>query len=135
MSEIKPISPINQKTDYSIDLAVISLTNLRLRTLIGFNPEELEKRQDVVINGEIKYDAKKSYSSDNEIDALDYKKITKEIISHVESNSFRLLEKLTGDLIDISMRNNLVRECSFTVDKPNALRFADSVSITLTGKK
>jgi D-erythro-7,8-dihydroneopterin triphosphate epimerase len=33
--------------------ATINIHNLRLRTYIGFNPEELEKQQDVVINLEI----------------------------------------------------------------------------------
>ncbi|WP_350609694.1 dihydroneopterin aldolase, partial [Pseudoalteromonas sp. 41-MNA-CIBAN-0057] len=37
--------------------AIINVTNLRLRTFIGFNPDEREKKQDVVINLEIHYPA------------------------------------------------------------------------------
>ncbi len=33
--------------------AIINVRNLRLRTLIGFNPEERVKKQDVVLNIEI----------------------------------------------------------------------------------
>ena len=33
--------------------AITRITNLRLRTFIGFNPDERTKRQDVVINAEI----------------------------------------------------------------------------------
>ena len=36
-------------------MAIINIRNLRLRTFIGFNPEETEKKQDVVINIEINY--------------------------------------------------------------------------------
>ena len=35
--------------------AIINIKNLRLRTLIGFNPDEKVKKQDVVLNIEIKY--------------------------------------------------------------------------------
>ena len=35
--------------------AIINIRNLRLRTYIGFNLEEKEKKQDVIINIEINY--------------------------------------------------------------------------------
>ena len=35
--------------------ATIRVKDLRLRTYIGFNPEEREKKQDIVINIEISY--------------------------------------------------------------------------------
>ncbi|MGL5399360.1 MAG: dihydroneopterin aldolase, partial [Plesiomonas shigelloides] len=37
--------------------AVIRIKNLRLRTYIGFNEEEMKNTQDVVINVEIHYPA------------------------------------------------------------------------------
>lgn len=37
--------------------AIITITNLRLRTYIGFNEEEKTKQQDIVINAEIHYPA------------------------------------------------------------------------------
>ena len=40
--------------------AIIHVTNLRLRTFIGFNPDEREKKQDVVINLEIHYPAEQA---------------------------------------------------------------------------
>ena len=44
--------------------AIINVTNLRLRTFIGFNPEEREKKQDVVINLEIHYPADQACETD-----------------------------------------------------------------------
>ena len=56
--------------------AINNVTNLRLRTFIGFNPEEREKKQDVVINLEIPYPADQACET-NAIDkALNYKTIT-----------------------------------------------------------
>ena len=37
-----------------ISEATINISNLRLRTYIGFNPEEKSKQQDVTVNAEIR---------------------------------------------------------------------------------
>lgn len=111
--------------------AIIKITNLRLRTLIGFNPEERTKPQDVVINAEIHHDLNQGAMLDVIEDALNYKTITKKMIHHVETNSFLLLEKLTADLTAICSQHPSVKRAVVTVDKPHALRFADSVSLTL----
>jgi len=111
--------------------ATIKVTNLRLRTFIGFNPDERKKQQDVVINAEIRHTVSERALQDEVDAALDYKKITKAIIQHVESGRFLLLEKLVGDLVGICSSSPQVEQAIVTVDKPHALRFADSVSVTL----
>lgn len=118
-----------------LDNAKISITNLRLRTYIGFNPEELEKQQDVVINTNIFYNANAASQEDAESLALNYKPITKKMIAHVEQGKFRLLEALAADLLEIIFEHEQVLSADITVDKPHALRFADSVSITLSGSR
>ncbi len=111
--------------------AIINISNLRLRTYIGFNPEEREKKQDVIINIEIKYQINNSALNDKVEDALNYKTITKQVIDHVEQGRFLLLEKLVADVLKISGRHQSVISARVTIDKPHALRFADSVSLTL----
>jgi len=113
------------------DNAEIRITNLRLRTYIGFNPEELQKKQDVVINAKIFYPANQACETDSEIQALDYKVVTKAIIKLVEDGRFKLLEKLTADVTSLIMDNQQVVRAEVSIEKPHALRFADSVSITL----
>jgi D-erythro-7,8-dihydroneopterin triphosphate epimerase len=115
--------------------ASISICNLRLRTYIGFNPEEKAKQQDVVINVEIRYRADLAFDSDNEDDALNYKTITKSMINHIEHGRFDLLEKLAADLLAIATESTLVSFAEVRVDKPYALRFADSVSVTLSASR
>jgi len=111
--------------------AIINIRNLRLRTFIGFNPEEREKQQDVVINIEIRY-AVNGAALDDQVDqALNYKTITKAVIRHVEEGQFLLLERLVSDVLDICSGHPSIRFASVTIDKPHALRFADSVSLTL----
>ncbi len=116
-------------------MARIRIKNLRLRTYIGIKEEEINNRQDVVINATILYPADNAVEINQIEHALNYRTITKAIISHVESNRFALLERLTQEVLDIVMDNEQVRYAEVEVDKPHALRFSESVSITLSAAR
>jgi D-erythro-7,8-dihydroneopterin triphosphate epimerase len=111
--------------------ATIRIVNLRLRTYIGFNPEEQAKRQDVVINLLIQHAVNKGIFEDVIEDALNYKVITKDIIQLIEQGRFLLLEKLVADVVGICSQHAEVSHASVTIEKSHALRFADSVSLTM----
>ena len=111
--------------------AIINITNLRLRTFIGFNPEEREKKQDVVINIEIRYAVNDAALNDEVSEALNYKTVTKKVIRHVEDGQFLLLERLVADVLAVCSEHPDVQFARVTIDKPHALRFADSVSLAL----
>jgi D-erythro-7,8-dihydroneopterin triphosphate epimerase len=116
-------------------MARIRVKDLRLRTFIGINEDEILNKQDVLINLTIQYAAQEAVR-DNDIDhALNYRTITKAIIAHVEGNRFALLERLTQELLDLVMSNTAVLYAEVEVDKPHALRFAESVSITLAASR
>lgn len=133
MSSVQKIQ--NKTNTLIMDDATIDIINLRLRTYIGFNPDELSKQQDIVINAQIRYPAGNACTTDEAAQALNYKTITKKMISHVEGGNFKLLEKLTSDLLEIAMTSKLVTFAKVTVEKPHALRFADSVSLTLSANR
>ena len=126
-----------KKTDmtFVISNATINIENLRLRTFLGFNPDELLKQQDIIINALIEFDSRKPSVTDDENDTLDYKVITKAIIKYVESGQFRLVEKLNADIVAIIMDNHQVLKTEVKVEKPHALRFADSVSVSLAADR
>ena len=115
--------------------AEVAIQNLRLRTFIGFNPDEKTKQQDIVINAVIRYAAAVPMVSDDADDALNYKTITKRMIERVENGRFHLLEKMTADLLAIATESERVSFARVTVDKPHALRFADSVSVSLCANR
>ncbi|MCW4629947.1 MULTISPECIES: dihydroneopterin triphosphate 2'-epimerase [Marinomonas] len=115
--------------------AQIHIKNLRLRTYIGFNESEKQNKQDVVINAWIHYPASQAYDTDNVENAVNYRTICKEMIAHTENNRFLLLEKLTADLLELCMSSNHVTFAKVEVAKPHALRFADSVSLTLSATR
>ena len=115
--------------------AIIRIKNLRLRTFIGIKEEEIKNKQDVVINVVIHYPAEQARRSENIADALNYRTITKRIIAHVEDNRFALLEKLTQDVLNIACEHHWVTYAEVEVDKLYALRYADSVSMTMRYRK
>ena len=133
---MRPATNIHSRaSSLRVSEATINISNLRLRTYIGFNPEEKSKQQDVVINAELRYRADATFGTDAEQDALNYKIITKRIIHHVEQGRFHLLEKLAADLLQIATESERVSFAQIRVDKPHALRFADSVSVTLSAAR
>ena len=116
-------------------MARIRVKDLRLRTFIGIKEEEILNKQDVLINLTILYPAEEAVQGNDIEHALNYRTITKAIIQHVEENRFALLERLTQEILDLVMANASVRYAEVEVDKPHALRFAESVSITLASHR
>ncbi|WP_163576045.1 dihydroneopterin triphosphate 2'-epimerase [Halomonas faecis] len=117
------------------DLATIRIKNLRLRTYIGIKEDEINNRQDVVINAVIRYRADQAVAFNHIEQALNYRTITKALIAHVEDNRFLLLERMTREVLDLIMSYEPVLTAQVEIDKPHALRFADSVSITLSASR
>lgn len=116
-------------------MARIRVKDLRLRTFIGIKEEEILNKQDVLINLTILYPSVEAVR-DNDIEhALNYRTIIKAIIRHVEDNRFALLERLTQEILDLVMQHQAVSYAEVEVDKPHALRFAESVSITLASHR
>lgn len=115
--------------------ALIKIKNLRLRTYIGINDDEIANKQDVIVNARIQYSALDAANSDDMAKALNYRTITKQIIALVENNRFSLLEKLTADVLALACDHPSVTFAEVEIDKPHALRFADSVSLTLSINK
>jgi D-erythro-7,8-dihydroneopterin triphosphate epimerase len=116
-------------------MARIRVKDLRLRTYIGIKEEEINNKQDVLINLTILYPAADAVRDNNIDHALNYRTITKAVIRHVEENRFALLERMTQEILDLVMANPDVRYAEVEVDKLHALRFAESVSITLAGHR
>jgi len=117
------------------NIATIKIKDLRLRTYIGFNEEERIKKQDLTINILLRYDAGDSSKTDAVDDACNYKILTKSIIELVENHSFNLLEKMAADILGLVKQEEKVLYAQVEIDKPHALRFADSVSLMMEYNK
>ncbi len=68
-------------------MARIRIKNLRLRTYIGINEDEIRNKQDILINVTLFYPAEDAVHINDINHALNYRTITKEIIQYVEGKS------------------------------------------------
>jgi D-erythro-7,8-dihydroneopterin triphosphate epimerase len=111
----------------------IHIKNLRLRAIVGIFEWERNHPQDVIVNVKLTFDAADCIASDSIDDTVDYKALKKRIIQAVEKSEFYLVERLTAHILELVLDTPRVLEATVEIDKPHALRFADSVSVRLSG--
>ena len=111
--------------------ARVRIKDLLLRAYIGIKDEEINNQQDVLINVCLTYDAADAINENEIAAALNYRTITKQVIHHVDGNRFALLERLTHEVLCIVMEHEAVQWAQVEIDKPHALRYAESVSVCL----
>lgn len=110
----------------------IRIEDLHLRAVIGINGEERRDRQDIIVNLILCVDTRKAGRSDDIGDApVNYRDLTKRVISVVEKSSFHLIERLAEEISDICLEDNGVEKVRVSVAKPGALRFARSVGVVI----
>ena len=109
----------------------IEIRGLRLRCIIGFNPEERREKQDVVIDLLLQTDLRKGGLSDDPADILNYRTINKAVIKHVEASSYNTLEELATAIARVAVVDCGAPHVQVTVHKPGALRFTDDVLVTI----
>ena len=109
----------------------IVIKDLLLRGIIGINEDERVNKQDILINMTLFSDIRKAAASDNISDAVNYRTITKRIIKHIEESSDFLVEKLASDIAELILMDFNVEKAIVRVEKPGALRFAQSVGIEI----
>ncbi len=109
----------------------ILIRDLLLRTFVGINQEEREKRQDVLINITLYADTRDAGRSDKIDDAVNYRTITKNVIRMVEASRFYLVERLAAEVMSLCLADARVEAARVRVEKPGALRFARSVGVEI----
>ena len=109
----------------------IIIKDLLLRGIIGINDDERVNKQDIQINLVMYADTRPAAASDNIADAVNYRTITKHIIRHVEASADFLVEKLVSDIAQIVLTDYDVQRVIVRVEKPGALRYADSVGVEI----
>jgi FolB domain-containing protein len=109
----------------------IYIRDLRLRTRIGVNDWEKKALQDVVVNVTLHHDQRDAAASDNIQRTVDYKQVRDRIVEFVEESRFELLEALSERIAAIALEDERVHAVDVAVDKPGALRYADSVAVQI----
>ena len=112
-------------------MATIRIDGLVLKAVIGTQPHEQEKPQDVVIYLSLDYDASKAAASDDIKDAVDYFALKERIGSLVMAGRYNLVERLAQDILNVIMEDPRIDRAVVTVSKPTALSGVRSVGVTM----
>lgn len=118
------------------ELDRIHIVNLRVSGIVGIKPEERTTPQAVLVSATLGVDSTAAAASDDIGDAANYRTITKAMIAHIEGGCPMLVERLAQELVDLILDTEpLVQEVELRVEKPDALRHAESVGITIRRRR
>lgn len=73
---------------------IVFLRDLRVDTVIGIFDWERNIRQAVILDIDMSTDVQRAAASDNIADALDYKAVSKRLVSFIQGSQFQLVETL-----------------------------------------
>ncbi len=114
---------------------IIHIKNLRLKGIIGIYDHERVQEQDIIINLEIHFDGTKAVETDQIEQTIDYDTITQQITKLIRDSKFYLVETLADKLLNLVMQEKRVLKARVEVDKPQALKNADSISVVAEGER
>jgi FolB domain-containing protein len=115
--------------------ATLFIKNLSVKCVIGVNPYEREREQEVRMQIFLWTDIAKASRSDNLEDTLDYSAIYKKVVQRLEHSKFYLIERLAYEVATICLQHPLTRKAKVIVEKIEALEKAESAGIELTLEK
>ena len=110
---------------------IIFLGGLKIETIIGIYDWERVTKQTVVLDIEMAYDIQKAAATDDIQYTLDYKKVSKRIISFVESSQYLLVEKLIEEIATLIRTEFNVPWIKITLNKKGAISGASDVGIII----
>ena len=110
---------------------IIFLHNLKVDTVIGIFDWERKIRQSVIIDLDMAFDIRKAASSEHIVDTLNYKSVSKRIISFVEAAEFQLVETLAERIAGIIRDEFPVPWVRVRLNKQGAVRGARDVGVII----
>jgi FolB domain-containing protein len=109
----------------------VIIKNLLARGIIGIRDWERKRAQDILINIILYTDTRQAAKTDNITDCADYSAISKKVLAHAESAGRFTVEALANDLAGLCLNQNNVNRVVVRVEKPGAVRFAESVGVEI----
>ncbi|MBV1870947.1 MAG: dihydroneopterin aldolase [Gammaproteobacteria bacterium] len=110
---------------------IVYIKELQIQTIIGIFDWERETKQTISIDLEMGCDILPAAQSDSIEDALDYKSVSKRIISFVEQSEFQLVETMAERIAEIILNEYRVPWLKLRLGKPGALRGSTDVGILI----
>ena len=112
-----------------MDKVIIKI--LLARGLIGVRDWERKRTQDILINIILHTNTHQAAETDSINDCADYSSIAKKVQAHAESANRFTVEALANDLAKLCLEEENVLKVNIRVEKPGAVRFAESVGVEI----
>ncbi len=109
----------------------IIIKNLVARGIIGLNDWERVKPQEILINIIAFTDISKAAETDDVTYSVNYRTLAKKAQAHAETAERLTVEALASDIAKISFEDPNIQKIIVRVEKPGAVRFAESVGIEI----
>ena len=109
----------------------VIIKNLLARGIIGINDWERKRAQNILINITLFTDTRRAAETDNINDCVNYSTMSKKVFAHAESANRETVEALANDLAKICLAEKGVQKVIVRVEKPGAVRFAESVGVEI----
>ena len=109
----------------------VIIKNLLARGIIGVNDWERKRAQNILINITMFTDTHRAGETDNLEDCINYSTMSKKLLAHAESINRLTVEALANDLARICLEERGVQRVIVRVEKPGAVRFAESVGVEI----
>ena len=110
---------------------IVFIRDLRIETVIGIYDWEREITQTVIFDLEMGADIAKGAQSDSIEDALDYKAVSKRLVSFVSESRFQLVETLAERCAEIVLNEFQVPWVRLTLNKVGAVSAARDVGVII----
>ena len=109
----------------------VIIKNLLARGVIGVNDWERTRAQNILINLTLFTDTQRAAETDDIADCVNYSTMSKKVLAHAESVNRLTVEALANDLATLCLAEQGVQKVIVRVEKPGAVRFAESVGVEI----
>ncbi len=113
----------------------VIIKNLLARGIIGVHDWERSRPQNIMINITIFTDTRRAAQTDSLDDCINYSTMSKKLLAHAESVNRLTVEALANDLASVCLEEPGVQKVIVRVEKPGAVRFAESVGVEIERSK
>jgi FolB domain-containing protein len=113
----------------------IIISNLLARGIIGVHDWERNRPQNILINITMFADTRPAATTDSLDDCINYSTMSKKVLAHAETVNRLTVEALANDLAKICLEEKGVQKVIVRVEKPGAVRFAESVGVEIERSK
>jgi len=110
---------------------IVYIRDLEIETVIGIYGWEREVKQVVSLDLDMATDIRKAALSDSIEDTLDYKAVSKRLISFIGESQFQLIETMAEQVTEIVRNEFDVPWLRLRLSKPGAVRGSRDVGVII----